>query len=198
MKNPLPVAGLVLAAGSSSRMGQPKQLLEFEGQCLVARAVNQLIESGCSSVTTVLGANSEIIGSVLQNVATKVVSNKDWSQGIGTSIAYGVTEIPQASEAVLIALGDQPLIRTQHYRNLLQQFSINETTIAATQYPDGRSGVPALFIQCHFSALRELEGDSGAQSFIRRHPHSRIDVNGELLDLDTPDDVARLRQSQTR
>ena len=188
----LRIVGVLLAAGESSRLGRPKQLIEFQGQPLVARALEQLRVAGCTSVTTVLGANAERIRPVLAYSDSQIVFNPAWKTGMGSSIRCAMKEVVPKADAVLFALCDQPLIETDHYRKLIDAIMNGDASLAATAYPNSDSGVPAVFASQHFESLANLPEAFGAKQIIHSVEHDRIEVTGRLLDIDSEKDLEEL------
>ncbi len=185
-----PVFGIVLAAGSSSRLGQPKQLLLAGGKPFVAAIVEKLQLAGVDRVIVVLGANEEDVRSALDGLDVDPVRNGRWAEGMGTSIAEGVRHAASSgSGAVMIALTDQPDIRTEHYRALLASHLESGETVA-TGYPEG-PGVPAVFPRDCFGDLEHLSGDAGAREILRRHAGRLTIVPNDAAtrDIDSPADL---------
>ncbi len=189
MTNPFRVAGIVLAAGGSSRLGHPKQLVEYQGQTLVARVIQQLHQAGCGSVTTVLGAFESEIRPAIRHASTAILVNKSWENGMGTSLRLAVKQTQNLANAVLIALCDQPLIATAHYRNLVDAISRTDHPIVATGYPEESIGVPAAFLRSEFESLLALDDEEGAKRIIEGSEHHRIELTGLANDLDTAKDL---------
>ena len=188
----LRIAGLLLAAGGSKRLGRPKQLVEFEGETLVRRAAGALIGAGCSSIVVVLG--SEIEGSVkaLDELGVDIVFNDAWESGMGSSIACGVRSIMSAArhvDAVLISLCDQPLVTAEKLRPFIETFSHLKAGIVAAEY-DGVAGVPALFSASYFPQLASLNGEKGAREVIRNSPDAvSIALPEAAIDIDREQDL---------
>ncbi len=185
-----PVYGIVLAAGGSLRLGQPKQLLVAEGKPLVAGIVEKLQLAGVDRVVVVLGASEDGVRSSLNGLDVDLVRNDQWAEGMGRSIAEGVRHAASSgAAAVLIALTDQPEIRTEHYRVLIDGYLDGEG-IVATGYPQG-PGAPALFPREFFGDLKELSADVGAREILRRHAGRLTIVPNPAAarDIDSPADL---------
>lgn len=189
-KSPLRVAGLLLAAGGSKRLGRPKQLVEFEGRTLIKRAAEALIEGGCSPVVVVLGAEINASTAELAGLAVEIAINDDWQSGMSSSIRVGMRSLVDA-DAVLISLVDQPLLTGEKLRLLNDTFKNTEHDIVAAEY-NGVAGVPAVFSAKLFPALAALEGDKGAREVIRNSPNAlAIPLPEAATDVDKGTDLRR-------
>jgi molybdenum cofactor cytidylyltransferase len=183
---------LILAAGSSSRMGRSKQLLEVDGQPLLLRTVKVALESGTGDVIVVLGANEQSHLDVVKSLPVRTIINHFWKSGIGSSIKTGlhhiVREIPEA-KGVVILVCDQPELTSSHILTLVETFSKTGKSIIASAYDD-TSGVPALFSRAFFSNLLIIGDEHGAKKLIEQFPDQAVTVEfmGGAIDLDTPDD----------
>jgi molybdenum cofactor cytidylyltransferase len=187
------VVAIVLAAGASLRMGQTKQLLPYNGQSLLLRAVNSALDSDCGEVIVVLGANADQLQSEISETGARAVINYDWEEGMGSSIRCGLNRAeglqPEAS-AVLLMLCDQPLIQGQSINRLIDGYRKTRPLIAASEYETGGDfvrGVPAIFSRAVFPELGRLSGTAGAKSVITRHKDQVlfVPVPEAALDLDT-------------
>ena len=187
------IAGVVLAAGASRRLGQPKQLVLYDGVPLVVHAARRLIRAGCSEVITVVGAFADDVTASLQNTETSVIFNDAWPNGMGSSIALAVEQLTSNTTAVLISLCDQPFIPTAHLEKLIAAVSFPDATVAVSEYGDGASGVPAIFTRAHFDSLLQLDGDRGAKELIQRVKHVKVRLSREEeKDVDTGADLESL------
>jgi CTP:molybdopterin cytidylyltransferase MocA len=191
------VAAILLAAGASRRLGQPKQLLVYQGETLLERAIRLAEESGASPVITVLGAHFlEISAAIPQGDSIRVLNDK-WEQGIASSIHAGLhalSVIAPKSPGVLLMTCDQPRLTAKHLRKLIKAFKAGGGHgIAASAYA-GSLGVPAVFTCEVFSWLRKLRGDQGARKVLLRPPCPlvQIDFPGGEVDIDEPADLAQL------
>lgn len=190
------VGAVVLAAGSSSRMGRPKQTLEYRGESLIRRAALAALGAGCSPVVVVTGANAELSRRELEGLDVREAFNPLWATGMASSIRAGVEALvgvdPNASAAVLL-LCDQPHVNADVISRLVDAHINNGTPIVASVYGESY-GVPALFVRDLFAELTRLEGAAGAKQVIKRHAASAQFLpfpDGEV-DVDTPDDYSRL------
>ena len=194
--HPTKTAILLLAAGESSRLGRPKQLLDAGGEPLIRRVTRRLIELDAGPVGVIVGAHRDAIVAAIAGMSATIIMNDDWSQGIGTSIAAGVrwADADLSVVAAMIVLCDQPAIDAAHHRALLDRSS--HATIVATQY-DSTIGVPAVFARSVFARLIALPPDRGAKSLFNDSTLKveRIACEAARVDLDTAEDVARWRQT---
>ncbi len=189
---------LILAAGASSRLGQPKQLLEIDGRPLLVRTVEAALASASWPVVVVLGANAEAIRPVLAGLPVLVTENAAWPEGMAASIRAGTETLQQFSrhlDAALVALCDQPAFSAAIIAQLVAAQHDSGRSIVAARY-SGRLGAPALFLRRHFSTLASLTGEEGARTLLNGDPAeiTAVDLPALALDLDTPADVAALRQ----
>ena len=192
------VPAIILAAGASRRLGQPKQLVEFDGETLLDRSLRLARESGAAPVLVVLGANSEKIYASVKFGASIPVLNEHWEQGIATSIHAGIREADARagnSEALLLMTCDQPRLTAEHLAALSRTFRAQtDESIIASEYA-GTLGIPAIFPRKVFGALRSLHGDQGARGLLVNAPCPVIPVpfEGGEIDIDRPADLAHLR-----
>ena len=193
------VGAIIIAAGSSSRLGQPKQLLIFEGETLLQRAVRIANESGTSPVLVVLGAHRAQIQSQMEGSRASIVANPDWEGGMASSIREGVraleAEAPGTGGALLM-ICDQPAVSAEHLGRMLVAFQQNPFSAIASVYA-GKRGIPAIFPRGAFADLLALQGDQGARGLLLNPSRMVIEIpleNGEL-DIDRPEDLAHLRTS---
>jgi molybdenum cofactor cytidylyltransferase len=189
------VAAIVLAAGASRRLGQPKQLLMLEGETLLARSVRLAGEAGAAPVLVVVGAHSESIGAVVPVGRAYVVMNEEWDQGIASSIHAGLKALDAGARGVLILACDQPRLSADHLRGLIETFAAqSQPTIVASNYA-GVVGIPAVFPREAFPHLLALSGDKGARALLMQPPCPLIALpfDGGEVDIDQPDDLAQLQ-----
>jgi molybdenum cofactor cytidylyltransferase len=181
---------VILAAGSSSRMGSAKQLLSYQGKPLIRHAAETALASICRPVIVVLGANAASIRHALINLDLTVVENPRWEEGMGTSIGVGLREAQaRGAEAVLLALADQPFITSEIYNDLVAQCESTGKPIVTSQYA-GTVGVPVLFRASHFQPLLDLPAAQGCKGVILAHGADalRIPCPEAEMDVDTPAD----------
>lgn len=187
------VGVVLLAAGSSSRLGRPKQLLVHGGKTLVRRAAEAAVEARCGPVVVVLGAQAQAVASELAGLPVHTVHNPDWEQGMGVSLRVGVRALAPEAEAALVMLCDQLRVESGHLRALVEEFHRTGSPIVASGY-EGARGVPALFSRALFPELEALGPDQGARGVIARDASRVVEValTGGGEDVDTAADLSRL------
>ena len=192
------VGAVVLAAGASTRLGTPKQLLLHEGEPLVRRAARAALEAGATPVIVVLGAESERVRAALDGLAgVEPVVNERWTDGLASSLVAGVRALLAAApvDAVLLTLADQPLVGVTELTAIMARFT-DAHAIVAAEYA-GIVGVPAVVARAHVDALLGLSGDRGAGAWLRSQGDRvvRLPMPAAAMDVDTPSDAARLAAS---
>lgn len=178
------VGAVILAAGASKRLGEPKQLLMLGGETLLERAVRAAHAAGCSPVIVVLGASAEVIQTECVFDDAIVVVNENWTEGMGSSVRAGVGAV-QDLDACIVMTCDMPAVTAQHLRALMCSGEVTASSYF------GKKGVPAYFPVEAFQSLMKLQGDSGAKDLLRSARFVEL-VGGEL-DIDTLEDLARMR-----
>ncbi len=187
---------LVLAAGASTRLGQPKQLVPIAGRPALQHVISNAVAVAGSDVTVILGAQAADITRLLQHSSASVLINRQWEEGISTSIRCGVSSLSPGCDAVLLVLGDQVAVTAFDLKRLISAWNGQDTVLAASTYA-GQLGVPAIFPRWCFTELMQLRGDQGAKAIINRHASRLIHVPmpNAALDLDTPEDVAAAQEA---
>lgn len=188
------IGAVILAAGSSSRLGQPKQLLQYEGRTLVRRAAEAAFAAGCDPVAVVVGAEREKVAAALRDLAVLIVPNEDWQRGLGTSIRAGVARL-QEGDALLLLVCDQPFLSVDLLRQLIAAQQETQKPMAASAY-SGTLGVPALFTRACFAQLLSLGDGEGAKALLASRPNevAQIDFPPGSIDIDTPGDFQALQR----
>jgi CTP:molybdopterin cytidylyltransferase MocA len=189
------IAGILLAAGDGSRLGRPKATVELAGSTLAERGVALLRDGGTDPVIVVTGAVPVELPGVVS------VHNPDWMTGMGSSLATGLRAVEGGAAAAVIALADQPLIGAEAVRRLIAAHE-NGATVAVAAY-DGKPRNPVLIDRVHWPAVLELAtGDAGASPFpwVCPHPVTLVECGdtGSPVDIDTPEDLARVRAAASR
>jgi molybdenum cofactor cytidylyltransferase len=189
------VAAIIVAAGASSRLGQPKQLVLVDGEPLLQRAIRCAGEAGAMPVFVVLGAYRERIEKALELCDVTVIPNANWEEGLASSIRVGVKAAGAVGVAgVLLMTCDQPRVTVEHLRMMIEKFGseLNPVLIASTYA--GIRGTPAIFPRTMFADLMGLRGDKGARGLLAKTslPLMEIPLEGGEVDIDWPEDLASL------
>jgi molybdenum cofactor cytidylyltransferase len=186
---------IVLAAGSSSRLGQPKQLVKLGGRPALHLVVSNAAAVAGHAVTVVIGAHAQELTRLLAHSPASVVVNRHWEEGMASSLRIGLAAVPASASAVLVILGDQVAVSVDDLKRLINAWNGHDTVIASAVY-QGHAGVPAIFPRWSFSELRELRGNRGARMIIERHAQRLVHVQmpNAAIDLDTPEDLAALTE----
>ncbi len=181
------VAGVVLAAGGSTRLGRPKQLVDVGGETLVRRSLRRVLASGCAPVGLVVGADAERVAAESLELGAVILRNDDWQEGIASSIRVAAAWAEStACEGLLLALCDQPHLSTEHLAGLLAAFA-RERRCVGSAY-DGAVGAPAVFARSDLHALGALRGDRGAGRLLAGGPS--VEWPEGRIDIDTEQDVS--------
>lgn len=182
---------IILAAGASTRMGTPKQLLRYQGYSLLRHTVEVAVASVCRPIIVVLGAYAQQIQPEISQLRVQVVENLQWTEGMSASIRVGIQALSAAQEieAVILALCDQPFVSTQIINQLVKAYYSTNKSIVACEYAK-TLGVPALFSYPLFSELMVLKGGEGAKQVIKKYTQEVIGVSFPegATDIDTPKD----------
>lgn len=186
------LAILIMAAGSSSRMGSIKQLLKIDGKTLLEKAIETSKKIRNTRIVCVLGAHAEVIKKQINFEGVDFVINNEYALGLSTSIQSGITYLQTQNhpfEGVLILLADQPAIEMQYYQDMARLFSENPEQIVASSYGT-KMGVPAIFPKEVLNEIMRIQGDKGAQGFLQQNKQKIVtpEISVNLFDLDTPED----------
>ncbi|HLJ82129.1 MAG TPA: nucleotidyltransferase family protein [Ktedonobacterales bacterium] len=193
-------AGIVLAAGRSSRMGAHKLLLPLGGRPLVGYAVRAALASRAHPVFVVLGHEAGQVRAALPAGAFQIIENPRYAEGMATSLRAGIAAVPVEATGAIVLLADQPLLRSEHVNRLLAEAKAAPEAIVAASY-DGQRGNPVYFPRALFGELLVVEGDEGGRSVIARHPERLQLVALELeaaLDVDRPGEYEAMVASWER
>lgn len=191
------IAGLVLAAGRSSRMAPRNKLLETVGhEPMVRHVAATALAGGAQPVIVVTGHEAAAVTGALRGLAVTIVANPDYAEGLSTSLRAGLSALPSGIEGVLILLGDMPEIETSVISALMAAFT-GESAICVP-VRNGRRGNPVLWSSAHFAEMMGLTGDSGAKPLMARHETHLIEVqvatDSIFEDVDAPEDLARFKR----
>ena len=203
------VATIILAAGSSTRLGEPKQLLYQNGTTLVRHMTDIALSLRAGPVVVVLGANQEKVEPELVGLPVIMPVNTGWGEGLASSLRVGLAALPnEPIDAFLILLTDQPHVTADLLRQLINAAQETGRGIVASRYRTTAGaavrpaepvhlGVPALFSIRYKTEFMALIGDVGARKLIRQHPGDCVEVAFPLgaVDLDTPQDVEQWQRT---
>ena len=195
-----PVAGIILAAGGSTRFGQPKQLLDWKGEPFVRAVAKTALQAGLSPVLVVTGANAEAVESAVNDLNIILLRNEDWQTGQASSIRAGVEKLRSNSNvgAAIFLLSDQPQLTTSILRALVEKHAEVLYPVVVPMVRDRRAN-PVLFDRLTFPDLLTLEGDVGGRAILHKHPVEYLPWHDDrlLLDVDTPEMYQRLISDET-
>jgi molybdenum cofactor cytidylyltransferase len=196
------IAAVILAAGGSSRFGQPKQLASFRGETLIGRTIDSACQAGCSPIVVVLRSEDEKLYPGLHRNGVAVVQNQQWQRGIGSSIRCGIQCLLSSSpdiEATVLLVCDQPAVDAHVIQGLIELHKTSGKSIVASNYAD-TVGVPAFFTRAIFEELLSLDDRTGAKSIILRSPErvASMSFPAGRIDIDTLHDLKKLNETVDR
>lgn len=191
--NSLDLHAIILAAGAATRFGSPKQLAKVDGRPVLHTAVSRAVEVAGHAVTVVLGAHAAQVAPLLRHSPASIIINRDWEEGMASSIRAGIARLPGSCEGVLLMLADQVAVTADDLRRLISTWHRQPNHIVAAQYGN-TTGAPAIFPRTDFRSLLELRGDQGARLLFQRFSDRlvRVPMASAAIDIDTPDDLLRL------
>ena len=188
------ICAVVLAAGSSRRMGVQKLLLPFNGKTLISHILDQLLVSSVDEVHVVVGHEAERVSREISARPVSIVTNINYSSGMLSSVRCGLRNLPKECRAVMVVLGDQPSITSQLVNRMLQTFGANKKRILVPLYED-RRGHPIIFSIIFRDAVLTQYDDVGLRGLLHAHPDDvyelLVSTPSVLSDLDTPEDYRR-------
>jgi molybdenum cofactor cytidylyltransferase len=188
---------LILAAGASRRLGQPKQLVKFKGESLVYRISKEALKSQVGNVTVVTGYKNEEISAEIEGLDVNTYFNSEWKEGMGSSIRNGLSAILQEdpeTNAVIIAMVDQPYVSAAHFEKLFNAYDSSRPMIIASAY-GGTFGVPVLVDNFYFEMLKGLKGDEGGKKIFVNYLKNIVEIpfaEGSI-DIDEEEDLLSLQ-----
>jgi molybdenum cofactor cytidylyltransferase len=192
------IASIILAAGTSSRLGFPKQLVEYKGQTLVEDIVKNILSLNLESNICVTGSSREEVEAKIKDYDIITVYNKDFKKGMSESLKTGIRAVKEMQDidAVMIALCDQPLIPSSHYQSLVEEYRKSHFNIICSKY-DNSHGVPAIIDRKYFDELLDIE-KGGAKAVITAHLSDSliIDCSEAAFDIDTNADLESLQSEE--
>ena len=189
------VAGVVLAAGSSTRMGKNKLLFELDGEPVVRRAVGRAMSAGLDPVIVVLGYEADRVLRELAGLNCRTVVNPDYARGINSSLKTGIAAVPATAVAAVVLLADMPFVTTDMVATLVERYRTSTVPLVISDY-DGVNAPPALYDRTLFPELLAMEGEGCGKQVVKRHRSKAAVVSwpaAALTDLDVPDDVVRVQ-----
>ncbi len=188
-----PLSILIPAAGASERLGQSKQLLQYEGSSLIQNAVNTANSINPREIIVVTGADSKAVSAAAQDSSVRWVHNPHWSAGMGGSIALGAASINPESWGLMIFLCDQWRLQKQDLRDLARTWRSDPKRIVVAE-AEGRYMPPVIFPSVCFNQLRALQGHQGARSLLKAHPEllTPVPMQNAAFDLDTQTHLDKL------
>jgi molybdenum cofactor cytidylyltransferase len=193
------VAAIVLAAGRSTRMGAENKLLaDLGGTPMVRRVAEAALASRARPVLVVTGHMAAEVGATLAGLDVALVANPDYATGLASSLKAGIRAVPAGCAGALILLGDMPRIAPEHLNRLIDAFIADNGMVIVAPIRQGKRGNPIIWPSAFFPDLLLLEGDVGARSLLIEHANQveeiELDTDGIFADIDTPDDLGRMRE----
>ncbi len=186
---------VILAAGSSSRMKQPKMLMEFNGTIFIQHIIQTAKQLPDTTIAVVTGCYHDLLQPILMNEPVDIVYNDNWEKGMGSSISAGITRLNQSSISnCFVLVCDQPYITATLLKEMLQQKELTGKGIVACSYQD-TFGTPVLFDQRYFNLLMQLDGPTGAKKMVQQFLDDTVmvDFPEGAVDIDTPEDYRVLK-----
>lgn len=187
---------IILAAGNSSRLGRPKQLLEYKETTLLRNTISEALKVENSFVILVTGSNNNLIEKELNSSEIAIVFNSEWESGMSSSIRKGIQEVlflNSDCESCILTVCDQPFVTSFVFENLMKESERTKNGIAASAYSE-TLGTPVLFHKKYFDELLELKGQEGAKMLIKKYTNDVVSVPFEKgnIDIDTEEDYQKL------
>jgi molybdenum cofactor cytidylyltransferase len=187
---------VILAAGNSSRLGEPKQLLQFNGKSLIRHIAEAALDVVGGNTIVVTGANATLIETELEDLRCQCAYNPDWQEGMSASIKAGIHALESRDlqiKGCILAVSDQPFVSAEVFNALIHAFETTGKPIVASKYSDSL-GTPAFFAASYFPALRQLTGAEGAKKLLNRYTDdvSAYAFPKGSIDIDTQEDYKRL------
>ena len=181
---------IILAAGSSSRLGRPKQLLHYQGQSFIQHITAEALKSNLNPVFVITGANAEKVSVDLQHIEASIVYNARWQEGMASGIITGIENVlllHKDIEAMIISVCDQPFLSAALFEQMVETRAASGKGIVASRYA-GTTGTPVLFARNYFEHLLQLKGEEGAKKLLKMYgedvatvlfPEGNIDIDSE-------------------
>ena len=197
------LGAVLLAAGPSTRLGQPKQLVRLDGESLVRKSARLMLDAGLDHVTVVCGCGADRVKEEIADLPVGTVYNRDWEQGMGSSINCGVRFMPQGVDGVMLMVCDQWRLQADDVSRLIQAWFSDMTRVYVACWDEGAafvSGPPALFPRKLIPELKGMHPARGARQLIDRHMElvEFVKMENAAFDLDRPEDLERLKADMLR
>lgn len=190
-----PVAGIVLAAGTSSRLGRNKLLVELGGESVLRRTVRNAIEGGLTPVLVVLGFEADQARDALAGLACELVDNPDYQLGVNRSLQVGLAAVPPEAVAAVVLLADMPLVTGPMIAAVVRAYRRSAAPLVISQFGEAQAP-PTLYDRSLFGEFQERDGEGGGKRVVERHRRDAVAVAfppDALVDLDVRDDYRRLQ-----
>jgi molybdenum cofactor cytidylyltransferase len=190
-----PVAGVVLAAGPSTRMGENKLLLRLEGETMLARVVRRAVAAGLDPVIVVLGHEAARVAAHLEGLPCGTVVNPDYARGINSSARAGIATVPPAARAAVVLLADMPLVTDRMIATVVARYRQSDAPLVISEF-GGVQAPPTLYDRSLFAELGGPAGEGSGKRVVRRHRAEAAVVDlpaAALVDLDRPEDYERIK-----
>lgn len=189
------VAGVVLAAGSATRMGRNKLLFELDGETLLRRVVRRASGAGLDPVIVVVGHEAERARAELAGLPCTTVVNPDHAKGINRSLRTGIAHVPERARAAVVMLADMPFVTSRMVARLVSSYRESTAPLVISAYGDVNAP-PMLYDRALFSELQQMSGEGCGRQVVRRHRHEAVSVSwpeAALRDIDVPEDYERIK-----
>lgn len=192
------IAGILLAAGTSSRMGSNKLLFELDGESVLRGAARRALAGGVFPLLVVLGHQAERVRQELEGLPCQTVINPSYEQGINSSLKTGVAALPDGTQAAMVMLSDMPFVTAEMLAGLIARYRSTEAPLVISDY-EGVNAPPMLYDRSLFGELLAMTGEGCGRQVVKRHRHEAEVLPwpaAALADLDVPDDYARMIRSR--
>lgn len=189
------VAGIVLAAGTSSRMGHNKLLIDLDGEPVVRRATRNAADAGLDPLLVILGFEADLVRRGLEGIAYEEILNPDYDRGINRSVQLGIQQVQGRVAAAVVILADMPFVTVEMIAAVAERYRRSKPPLVISQY-GGVRAPPTLYDHTLFSEFSESDGEGCGRRVVRRHRDEAAVLEwpaDALTDLDRPDDVERVR-----
>ena len=188
---------LIMAAGASRRLDQPKQLIDYQGQSLIRRILHEAINAEIGDITVITGYNHHEIEKEIQDLKVNVFYNEEWEEGLGASIRNGLKYVlgrKPETNAILLTMVDQPFVDADHLKKLAKAYDPSRPMIIASAY-SSTFGVPVLFDSQYFEEMKQLKGDEGGKKIFVNYLRNIVEIPfiQGAIDIDEKKDLKTLK-----